>query len=93
MLIIFYILQVTRLLAVIYLLSTFGAPFPSLVSDKLVASSWAAFFHQVSIGTGQHHKYLSILNERLDLCSSGNSEVCFCFSSSFSSFVGYCMLL
>ncbi|KAH7656747.1 Peptidase C50 separase protein [Dioscorea alata] len=67
--------KVTRLLAVIYLLSTFGAPFPSLVSDKLVASSWAAYFHQVSIGTGQHHKYLSILNERLDLCSSGNSEL------------------
>ncbi|KAM0953179.1 putative separase [Dioscorea sansibarensis] len=86
--------KVTRLLAVIYLLSTFGAPFPSLVSDKLVASSWAAYFHQVSIGTGQHHKYLSILNERLDLCSSGTSEVCFCFSSSFSSSsVGYVMLL
>ncbi|KAJ0987621.1 hypothetical protein J5N97_005977 [Dioscorea zingiberensis] len=65
--------KVTRLLAVVYLLSTFGAPFPSLDGKKLAARSWAAYFHQVSIGTGQHHKYLPIMNERLDL--SGTSEL------------------
>ncbi|XP_077213689.1 separase isoform X2 [Tasmannia lanceolata] len=52
--------KVSRLLAVIFLLSTSAGPFslPIYSGKALSASHWAGYFHQASLGTYLHHQNL-----------------------------------
>ncbi|KAI3841547.1 hypothetical protein MKX03_023861 [Papaver bracteatum] len=53
--------KVSRLLAVIFLLSSSDGPFclPHFSGKVLTVSHWAAYFHQASVGTYLSHQFLS----------------------------------
>ncbi|OVA03751.1 Peptidase C50 [Macleaya cordata] len=70
--------KVSRLLAVIFLLSTSGGPLclPHFSDKVLSVSHWAAYFHQASVGTYLNHQFLSNPSGQLRTCNLKDFEVC-----------------
>ncbi|CAN6476418.1 unnamed protein product [Victoria cruziana] len=69
--------KVSRLLAVIHLISMPGGSFPLPVdtSSCLSLIHWAAYFHQASIGSYVHHQNFVALNKKQEQVVSSNLEV------------------
>ena len=68
-------LQVSRLLAVIYVLSTSLEQFSLSSNEQGSESQWASFFHQASLGTQLNQQLLSGIIQKKQNQSAGVSEV------------------
>ncbi|KAF3789517.1 Separase [Nymphaea thermarum] len=68
--------RVSRLLAVIHLISMPGGPLslPVDTSSALSLSHWAAYFHQASIGSYLHHQNFVALGKKQEQVGSSNLE-------------------
>lgn len=69
--------QVSKLLAVIYVLSSTSKLFSLSSSSKVLSEShWASFFHQASLGTHLNYKFLSNMSWRFKAQDIVDTEVC-----------------